>query len=244
MIRKISFLLLIAGLASSVSLAQSIYYKSKDGTILDSAAYNKSKNTKIEKIKAAGLSIELDEELVEEYRNKDSIVFKYAWAFNTRNTVQDELLGFDARGYIGKPFPIATLTSMDKKIIDLSYLKGKPSLLNFWFTTCKPCIEEMPVLNKLKAAFKDSVNFVAITYEKTDKVVAFLKKHVYDFVQVADAEKLINALQMTSFPINIFLDKNGSVVRVENGIPFVVNGDKKLVMGDGKLFTEILRKLL
>lgn len=244
MTKKKFILLFLLCFAGSLLKAQSTYYKSKDGSILDSLAYNKAKNAKIEKIKAAGLSVELNEELVEEYRNKDSIVFKYVWAFNTKNEEQNELVGFDGRGYIGKPFPIATLTSMNKKVIDLYHLKGKPSLLNFWFTTCKPCIEEMPVLNKLKTAFKDSVNFIAITYEKADKVAAFLKKHVYDFVQVADAEKLTNALQMTSFPVNIFLDKKGNVVRVENGIAFVVNQDKKLVMGDGKLFTGILRKLL
>jgi cytochrome c biogenesis protein CcmG, thiol:disulfide interchange protein DsbE len=244
MTKKKSILLFLLCFACSLLEAQSIYYKSKDGIVLDSIAYSKAKNNKIEKIKAAGLSVELNEELVEEYRNKDSIVFRYTWSFNTTNSKQNELVGFDGSGYIGKPLPLETLTSMDRKFIDLSYLKGKPSLLNFWFTTCKPCIEEMPVLNKLKAAFKDSVNFIAITYEKADKVAAFLKKHDFDFMQVAGAEKWINAIQMTSFPVNIFLDKNGYVTRVENGIPFVVNGDKKLVMGDGKQFEEILRKLL
>jgi cytochrome c biogenesis protein CcmG, thiol:disulfide interchange protein DsbE len=153
-------------------------------------------------------------------------------------------LGFDAKKYIGKPFPLETFTALNKTVVNKAYLAGKPSLLNFWFTTCMPCIAEMPVLNKLKETFGDSVNFIAITYEKRDKVIAFLKKHQYNFIQVADAENLTKALEMTAFPVNIFLDKNGNVVSVEHGIPLVGQDSKKLVIGDGKEFEAILRKLL
>ena len=38
--------------------------------------------------------------------------------------------------YIGKVLPIKNLTTIDNKSIGLNNMKGKPTLINFWFTTC------------------------------------------------------------------------------------------------------------
>ncbi|MGK0324190.1 MAG: thiol-disulfide isomerase/thioredoxin, partial [Psychroserpens sp.] len=48
----------------------------------------------------------------------------------------------------------------------LESLKGKVVVINFWFINCKPCVAEIPDLNKLKAKFnnKDAV-FVAIALD-------------------------------------------------------------------------------
>jgi thiol-disulfide isomerase/thioredoxin len=34
---------------------------------------------------------------------------------------------------------------LNGKKISFTELNGKPTLINFWFTTCAPCIDEMPV---------------------------------------------------------------------------------------------------
>jgi thiol-disulfide isomerase/thioredoxin len=107
-----------------------------------------------------------------------------------------------------------------------------------------PCIEEMPVLNKIKEKFKDRVNFIAITYETKEKVLDFLKKHNYTFIQIVDARKFTDELKMNSFPINVFLDKNGIAREIKNGIPYEMNDKEELIMGDGKNFIEILEELL
>jgi hypothetical protein len=49
---------------------------------------------------------------------------------------------------------------------------------------------------------------------------------------------------MSSFPANIFLDKNGIVRKIENGIPYIVDENGKMRMGDGNEFLETLRELL
>lgn len=76
------------------------------------------------------------------------------------------------------------------------------------------------------------------------KVSAFLLIHNYNFIQIAEAERFTNFLEMNTFPINLFLDRNGKVARVQGGIPYVQDKDNKTVMDDGKAFEEILRKLL
>lgn len=102
----------------------------------------------------------------------------------------------------------------------------------------------MPVLSGIKTQLKDSVNFIAITYEKTEKTKAFLKKHKFSFRQIANAEKFTNSMNMSAFPVNIFLDKNGIVRKIESGIPYIIDNNKKMKMGDGKEFIAVLRELL
>jgi hypothetical protein len=88
------------------------------------------------------------------------------------------------------------------------------------------------------------VNFIAITYEKKEVVTKFLQKHDYNFIQVIDAQNFINELELTGFPKNVFLDKEGKVVIVENGIPYEMKEGGKMEIGDDKKFIKTLRKLL
>ena len=50
---------------------------------------------------------------------------------------------------LNKPAPDFTLKDLTGKKWRLSQLKGKTVVLNFWFTTCPPCIQEIPDLNEL-----------------------------------------------------------------------------------------------
>src|ERR687893_223477 len=62
--------------------------------------------------------------------------------------------------------PAFSLTSMDGKKFELASLRGKVVVINFWFTGCPPCIEEMPKLNELVEKFKDKdVVFIAPTWD-------------------------------------------------------------------------------
>lgn len=56
-------------------------------------------------------------------------------------------------------------------------------VLNFWATWCKPCIAEMPELNKLKQKYEDEkVVFVSFSMDSDSlKLVDFLKQHKLDF---------------------------------------------------------------
>ncbi len=62
----------------------------------------------------------------------------------------------DARlGMIGKPAPNFSATDIDGNPISLKDYHGKVVLLDFWTTTCGPCIAEMPNMKKVYDAYKD-----------------------------------------------------------------------------------------
>jgi thiol-disulfide isomerase/thioredoxin len=54
-------------------------------------------------------------------------------------------------------------------------LKGKPTLINLWFTNCATCIEEIPVLNKIMNHNKTDL-IVAITLMTKKKLANYYSK--------------------------------------------------------------------
>lgn len=101
----------------------------------------------------------------------------------------------------------------------------------------------MPILNGIYEKYKDDFNFIAITFEPKTKVKKFLKKHPFNFTHVIEAQSFIDQLGISSYPKNFLLDENGIIRHIENGIPYTMTEDKKLVMGDGKEFINLLEEM-
>jgi cytochrome c biogenesis protein CcmG, thiol:disulfide interchange protein DsbE len=158
--------------------------------------------------------------------------------------IDAQSIGFNPDNYLNKEFRFGEWRTLDNQKISSRDLKGKPTLINFWYTSCRPCIEEMPMLNEIKSRFLDSVNYVAITYEPKGKVLKFLEKHKFDFIQIINAKSLTDSFGMKAYPINVFLDKNGIAITIEIGALHVKGEDGTLSMRDSKDFENILSKLL
>jgi thiol-disulfide isomerase/thioredoxin len=47
---------------------------------------------------------------------------------------------------VGDSVPSFTTTTLEGKIFNIDFLKGKVALLNFWTTWCPACHDEMPKL--------------------------------------------------------------------------------------------------
>ena len=108
---------------------------------------------------------------------------------------------------------------IDGNHIKLSELKGKVVVLNFWFTKCHPCVDEMPNLNKLVKQYEDkNVTFLAITFNSKDTVQKFLKSHTFDYTIVPNATDVISTYAAQSFPTSMVINKKGEIVLKEIGL--------------------------
>jgi thiol-disulfide isomerase/thioredoxin len=247
---KYHHLLLIVTIVFSPALAfgQNRFFVTEKNAIIDLTTYDKLKVDYLNSVKQLlpeqSDKIKIVDNLKQIRRTKDSLIYSYKWSLHIGDMKAEKNKTFEPDSLLNKKFVLPTLTTLSGTNINFRYLKGKPALINFWFTTCQPCIDEMPILNTLKKQLKDSVNFIAITYEPTDEVRKFLKKHKFNFLQITNAKKFVSSMNMKSFPINIFLDKNGVVRRIENGIPYIIGEKGDAKMSDGKEFLGALRDLL
>lgn len=108
------------------------------------------------------------------------------------------------------------LQLLDGRKMSLTSLRGKPVLVAFWATNCKPCVEELPDLVKLyKQLQPQGFELIAIAMPYDPPL------HVQTFVQKQNV------------PYPVALDVEGKVVRAFDGVPYVPMAF--LVSPDGKI---------
>ena len=227
---------------------QTFYKTSDSGKILTLTEYNDFKVKLLTKLKLIAKKVELSEVLTDSIISNDSIIKTYKLDFKIEGSNQEPNQESKTEkekiyNYLDKELPTQILYTIDNKEINLKNFVGKPTILNFWFATCKPCIDEMPVLNKIMKKYSDKVNFISITYEKKEDVELFLKIHQFDYLTIVGADKFIDQLGIQAFPKNIFIDKNGIVRKIEDGIPYI-SENGKMKMGNGGEFEKFIKELL
>lgn len=80
-------------------------------------------------------------------------------------------------------------------------------IIDFWFTSCAPCIYTMPHLNKLYSQFGKRIAFQSITFEDPDKVKAFLKHHPIDFsIGIDTSKRVIAHFEISAYPTTLLLN--------------------------------------
>ncbi len=116
---------------------------------------------------------------------------------------------------INKPINEFNLTDLNNKKWSSKELKGKVLVINFWFTACKPCIQEMPHLNKLVEENKNNeVVFLAPAPENENQIKRFLKKYSFDYNITPASTDLIAGMSIENFPTHLIIDKEGIIRQV------------------------------
>jgi thiol-disulfide isomerase/thioredoxin len=121
---------------------------------------------------------------------------------------------------IGSIAPNFKAISISGEKIELSKLKGQVIVLNFWFTTCQPCIEEMPALNKLVEHYwGNKVVFFSFAYEDKSTLLRFFKEHPFKFTTFANAENIRKDKfkLLPIWPYTIIIDKEGKISKMSLG---------------------------
>ncbi|HVW08660.1 MAG TPA: TonB family protein, partial [Bryobacteraceae bacterium] len=104
------------------------------------------------------------------------------------------------RGLIGQPPPPLHLTTIHGRSVDLARLRGKPVLLHFQATWCKPCEESEPVLDSVAKTMGSEVRILRINVDDTPE-------------NAADVE----ALGLKAWPANMLLSREGKILTFDAG---------------------------
>lgn len=112
--------------------------------------------------------------------------------------------------------PQIQLSDLNNKAVQLDNYKGKTVFINFWATWCKPCVEEMPSIEKAMVILKnENVIFLLASSESIEEIKAFKGNHGFQFnyVHLENPEKL----NLQALPTTFIINTNGKLVFSEMG---------------------------
>ncbi len=122
---------------------------------------------------------------------------------------------------IGDKAPRFTVKTIDDKTICLNNLKGKYVLVNFFATWCKPCIQELPLVEKyIEQRFVDKgLVLVAIGRGHSLKELQlFNESKKFTFHIAADPQRSIYDLYARKFiPRTYLIDPDGKIIYASAG---------------------------
>ena len=107
-----------------------------------------------------------------------------------------------------------TLADLQGKLWQLSDLKGRVVLVNFWATWCPPCRKEMPDLQALYDKYKDQGFVVlSISDEGVANVAPFVKARNINYPVLLDPGRKVNELyQVEGIPKSFVYNRDGKLV--------------------------------
>jgi len=126
------------------------------------------------------------------------------------------------------PAPEFSSTTIDRKVMRLSNLKGKIVLLDFGAVNCPPCRLEMPILEGWHRKYGARGLVVVGLMEMnptTRQVRKFLKERGVTYPVAVDLKEAIGKRYgLLAHPTTVLIDRVGKVIKAETGF---VRGDEK-----------------
>ena len=120
---------------------------------------------------------------------------------------------------IGSTLPI-TFTAFDGQNVDLSKLKGKVVLIDFWATWCGPCVAELPDVKKAYEKFhSQGFEVIGISFDKDrSKLERFIKDQEMPWPEYFDGKGWDNEFgkqyDIRSIPTMWLIGKDGKLADV------------------------------
>ncbi|HET7712941.1 MAG TPA: redoxin domain-containing protein [Thermoanaerobaculia bacterium] len=121
---------------------------------------------------------------------------------------------------IGKPAPPFVLKKAGSgELVDLASLRGKPVVLNFWATWCRPCWDEHPTLTAASQQFGEQAAFLGVVFQDDEgRILEFLRQRGAAYPTVVDERgKTAIAYGVGGVPETFFLDGTGRIVAKVDG---------------------------
>ena len=116
--------------------------------------------------------------------------------------------------------PSVMLKDMDGRSVDTSeiYNEGKPVVISFWASWCKPCIRELNAIKEVYPDWQDEtgVKVIAVSIDQAQdaqKVKPLVSRMGWDYEVLLDPNSEFKRQMGVSDPPHVFVvDGNGNVV--------------------------------
>jgi thiol-disulfide isomerase/thioredoxin len=122
------------------------------------------------------------------------------------------------------PSPYAPVTKMPAfemrdlagQHVTANGLRGKPTLINFYFAQCVPCILEVGPINGY-AARHPEMNFLAVTFDDPRVAHAFVNRYKFRWRVLPDAQDFIDRMKVKQYPMMALFDAGGRLLGTRVG---------------------------
>ena len=121
----------------------------------------------------------------------------------------------------GRTAPSYAARTLEGDTLDLESLRGRAVLLNVWATWCKPCVREMPALQRVHELLEpEGLSIVAVSVDNAAlglgdpgrDVAAFVEEYGITFTVLLDPESRVeSAFQVMGLPMTFLIDRDGRV---------------------------------
>jgi len=131
---------------------------------------------------------------------------------------------------LGSPAPAYSAVTLDGDTVALSDFAGEVVVLNVWATWCRPCVTEMPALQRLHEQYADrGVRVVAVSVDAPPGIIGafgapggdvrkFTGELGLTFTILHDpAARIQRTYQVSGLPTTFVIDRTGVIRRKEMG---------------------------
>lgn len=130
---------------------------------------------------------------------------------------------------VGEALPALVLNTLGGQAIDTKSLKGTVTLLDFWASWCRPCVEEFAAVKQMVESYKGKIKVIAINVDETARLPMahqVIKEYKLTWPQVATGQgegdplwKVFGSMSNNglSVPLYVLVDSNGIIRYAGNG---------------------------
>jgi peroxiredoxin len=117
---------------------------------------------------------------------------------------------------VGDAAPNFTLTTLDGKQVSLSDFRGKSVMLNFWYSTCPGCLQEIPGMQRFYSAQQAAgKNFTILGVNSVDDAQTarqFAQQYGLTYTLALDNNQHVATLyNLGATPTSYFMDRQGII---------------------------------
>ena len=117
--------------------------------------------------------------------------------------------------------PNWTLVSLNNKTINLSDLKGKLVLIDFFYKSCYPCMLALPALQDLHEKYNNKglvvIGIDPYDTKEKDDIDNFLTKRGVTYTVLLEGKDVANEYHVSGYPTMYLIDKNGKIILSQVG---------------------------
>lgn len=168
-------------------------------------------------------TVELSASSLEGYLVEDRYSFTNKSAnivLTSRVIADDDLTGVQYKlGDIIRDFSVMTTDGTTFKLSEALQTK-KVVLINFWYSTCGPCVNEFPYMQSAYEKYKDDIEIIGLNNYAGDNdnaVREFKKAMGLTFPVAKDYSRLGSAFNLAGYPTSILVDRYGTICLIEVG---------------------------